>query len=246
MSYAIDKILGRTEQDENIPVQDDMRYYAPAQQDAPSFTDYKMTHNYNGNIDVAPRQFGQGNPYPVEDIRQDVRQPFDGRQQSVAYPPRGDFRPDGGYAPQAMQQPTPQMMQQPMPQTMQQPMPQELPRQNFAQRDYYQPQAYNGQYHMQFYGFAAQDDIARKTEFENKLASVNNYSRLPEKEPERKDNQNKPKMRKKLNAKGAIILALYLVVVAVVVTLIGVNAGKINSGKAVVPASEVTSTVQTY
>lgn len=226
MSYAIDKILGKNEQDENVSAQDNMRGYPPVDGGAPSYSEFKATHNFNGNIDVAPRSFGMGEPYPIDDVRRDVRQPYG--EQGYAYP-----RQDNGY------------MQQGIGQDMRQAMPQDMPRQNYARRDYYQPQNY-ANYQTQFYGFAAQDDLARRTEFENKLASVNNYSRQTEKEAEHADAQNKPKMRKKLNAKGAVILALYLVVVAVVITLIGVNAGKINSGKAVVPASEVTTMVEKY
>ena len=122
-------------------------------------------------------------------------------------------------------------------------------RQGYTQQGYYSDNYYQGMsanqnmWQRQFYGTTARQEMERRAELDGKLASVNGYSRTQEKEEVREDTQGKTKMKKKLNAKGALILSLYLIVVAVVITLIGVNAGKINSGKAVVPASEVSSEV---
>lgn len=52
------------------------------------------------------------------------------------------------------------------------------------------------------------------------------------------------KQRARLNTKGKIILGVYLAVIALVASLIIVNATKINQGKAVTPASEVKATQQ--
>lgn len=59
----------------------------------------------------------------------------------------------------------------------------------------------------------------------------------------RKTSANK-KQRARLNTKGKIILGVYLAVIALVASLIIVNATKINQGKAVTPTSEVKATQQ--
>lgn len=52
------------------------------------------------------------------------------------------------------------------------------------------------------------------------------------------------KQRGRLNTKGKIILGVYIAVIALVASLIIVNATKINQGKAVTPTSKIEASVQ--
>ncbi len=236
--YTLDQILGRA--DNKNASSDANINERPVGQGTPSYTEFREAHRYMGEVDVAPRQFDIRSPYGETVPR--------GGYAGQGYAPDGYAAPQQGYA-----------------------APQDYSRQGYAGQDYarpnYEPRGYDmnmrqdsaqGYYtpdyyrdaavnqnawQGQFYGSTASQEMGRMAELDGKLASVNGYSRTQENTEVHEEVQGKTKMKKRLNAKGAIILSLYLIVVAVVITLIGVNAGKINSGKAVVPASEVAAQI---
>ncbi len=94
-----------------------------------------------------------------------------------------------------------------------------------------------------FMGYNARGQESRADEYDSMLSR--GYTSEPRQatEPmvartfETEQEQKAGKIRGKLNGKGWAILLSYLTVVVAVVVLIAVNAGKINSGKAVTPAS---------
>ncbi len=89
---------------------------------------------------------------------------------------------------------------------------------------------------------AQQESMARARELDSKLGVTEQYSRTES----RQEEQTAPhaRTRRKLERKSKLIIGLYVAVVITVITLIAVNAGKINSGKAVVPASSFTAIEQ--
>ncbi len=182
--------------------------------EAPSYKEYKDANYYEDILSVEPRRFDIRPQYPDRDTR-----PAQNVGQNFGY--QGYTQ---NYAPMDFGYPQAGFMGQ------------GAPTQSVAPSDAWQQ--------TRFLGYAAQQEAARKAEFEMKLSAQNSYAAAPEKTAEHIEAQNKPKMKKRLNAKAAIILSLYLAVVAVVITLIGVNAGKINSGKAVVPAGQVTTQIE--
>ena len=253
MSYTIDQILGKTDRD-NASVDANANNNA-ARQDAPSYAEFKDAHRYMGDVDVAPRQFDIRSPYGETAPRGDYAGQGYAQQgyTQQGYSQQGyagqdyasqNYSAPQGYAGQGFEGQgyartnyDPRNFGDDM-------------RQGYTQQGYYSSANYyqgmssnQNMWRSPFYGVTASQEMERKAELDGKLASVNGYARTQEKEEVHENTQIKAKAKKKLNAKGALILSLYLIVVAVVITLIGVNAGKINSGKAVVPASEVSSEV---
>lgn len=236
MSYAVDRILEKTEQDSysQYAAQSDIRRQGT---DAQAFRAFQAAHRYDANANVEPRQFGLASPYPDSENFQSPQMSATG----LGYP-TGTFG-FGMQAPAQQIYPQAQNEAQQFAYTQQAQYPQSA----YPAQQAYGNMAANGEATWQnsFFGYAAQQDYARKDEFDNMLTSQNAEQRARENNEQQQSSPNKQR-KKRLNAKGAIILSLYLVVVAVVITLIGVNAGKINSGKAVVPASEVTSITEQY
>lgn len=199
----------------------DYRYnydVAPAQavRSAESVRDYEATRPY-----VAPQSSEyQTREYPFyENIRQRRENAY---QQPISQMPM-----------QQMQQP---MQQMPMDMTQAPVMPQQP--QQMPQYDYNQ-YAQTRQTPQSLYEFTAQDcDRLSEAELYNKLAHTeqedqNVYARSEQKE------ETARKAHSRLNTKGKVIVGLYLAVIALVVTLIAVNASKINSGDAVTPSSHI-------
>lgn len=109
--------------------------------------------------------------------------------------------------------------------------------------------------HQGFYEFTAQDtDRASEQElyarlahtemsntpvFEDSAQQAVGRTGLFARKAQKTQNVSEQKQRARLNTKGKIILGVYLAVIALVVSLIIVNATKINQGKAVTPTSQI-------
>lgn len=222
MSLALEEVLSaRQKEDAQNTINSDGRMASGM--GAPSYAEYKQAH-MSGMVNVDPQQFNMGTPYPVQDRARADYVPYAAQGMQQTYPQQSYANPSYGYT------------QQYSSQGYAQPYGGQYAQQGYASGAQWQP--------MPFYTYNAQAESARQAEFENRLMPQNASAAEQEKAEEQVSAQSRPKMKKRLNAKGAVILSLYLAVVAVVITLIGVNAGKINSGKAVVPASNVTITAE--
>lgn len=104
------------------------------------------------------------------------------------------------------------------------------------------------------YEFTAQDtDRLSDEELYNRLAhtdasysarqSVAQQNNLFARKAQSTHTQQQEKTRGRLNTKGKVILAIYIAVVALVISLIAVNANKINKGEAVTPTSAINDKV---
>lgn len=128
--------------------------------------------------------------------------------------------------------------------------------QTYEQVQYAEPQVrQSAPAHQGFYEFTAQDtDRASEQElyarlahtemsntpvFEDSAQQAVGRTGLFARKAQKTQNVSEQKQRARLNTKGKIILAVYLAVIALVASLIIVNATKINQGKAVTPTSQI-------
>lgn len=249
MPLAIEEVLKetpKTEQFDSESMQSDRRSSMPNMGGAPSFQQMKEAHRVPV---VEPYKFGARSPYEGQE-----RMQYDGGAPvQQAYPPQDGYVPSAqqGYPQQGGYIPS--------------------PRQSYPQQDNYQPDYrpmtpqttnnYGGQQwtwdrpmndrdnrqgaydrsDQSLYSYAAQEGYDRRGEFDTKLGTNVYYDRTQEKADAQVAAQGAVKRKLKMNKKAILIVSLYLAVVVAVITLIGVNAGKINSGKAVVPAAQVTA-----
>ena len=112
--------------------------------------------------------------------------------------------------------------------------------------------------HHDFYDFTAQDsERLSDHELYERLAHTNMQqgpvfeeqsqqarTGLFARKAQRTQDMSEQKQRGRLNTKGKIILGVYIAVIALVASLIIVNATKINQGKALTPTSKIESSVQ--
>lgn len=156
-----------------------------------------------------------------------------------------------------------QRAQQYAPVQYQQPVEYQAPTQTYDQVQYAEPQVQRVQQapaHESFYEFTAQDtERASDQELYARL-SHSNMSSAPvfedsavqsvqrtgffARKAQKTQDVSEQKQRARLNTKGKIILGVYLAVIALVASLIIVNATKINQGKALTPTSEVKAAAQ--
>ena len=109
--------------------------------------------------------------------------------------------------------------------------------------------------HQGFYEFTAQDtdrasdqelyarlahtEMSNTPVFEDSAQQAVGRTGLFARKAQKTQNVSEQKQRARLNTKGKIILGVYLAVIALVASLIIVNATKINQGKAVTPTSQI-------
>lgn len=132
----------------------------------------------------------------------------------------------------------------------------QAPVQTYEQVQYAEPQVRQSvPAHQGFYEFTAQDtDRASEQElyarlahtemsntpvFEDSAQQAVGRTGLFARKAQKTQNVSEQKQRARLNTKGKIILGVYLAVIALVASLIIVNATKINQGKAVTPTSQI-------
>ncbi len=242
MAITLDELLGRNTQS--------------AQQDSverfPSYEDFKARNSVNQypqanaqqpvryNFDMAPAQA----PRSVESVRNyEASRPYVAPQsseyQTRDYPFYDNLRQD-----RAQYQPTQTVDYAQYAQP--------------AQRVEQMPAPVQREDHHDFYDFTAQDsERLSDQELYERLAHSNMQqgpvfedrrsaarTGLFARKAQRTQDMSEQKQRGRLNTKGKIILGVYLAVIALVASLIIVNATKINQGKAVTPSSKVETVAQ--
>lgn len=132
----------------------------------------------------------------------------------------------------------------------------QAPVQTYDQVQYAEPQVrQSAPAHQGFYEFTAQDterasdqelyarlahnDMSNTPVFEDSAQQAVGRTGLFARKAQKTQNVSEQKQRARLNTKGKIILGVYLAVIALVASLIIVNATKINQGKAVTPTSQI-------
>lgn len=230
MAITLDELLGRNTQ--SVSNQSTTQF--------PSYENFKSSrntyaqsnnreqNNVRYNFDMAPAQA----PRSVESVRNyEANRPYVAPQsseyQTREYPFYDNLRANSVAQPVQYQAPV---------QTYEQPQ--------YVQAQTMQPAQEN------FYEFTAHDsDRLSDQELYDRLAygSVNQPAFNQEKKrtsifarnAEKTQDMSEQKQRARLNTKGKIILGVYIAVIALVASLIIVNATKINEGKAVTPTSKV-------
>lgn len=245
MAITLDELLGRNTQS--------------AQQESverfPSYEDFKARNNVNQypqanaqqnvryNFDMAPAQA----PRSVESVRNyEASRPYVAPQsseyQTRDYPFYDNLRQDRMQYQQPVQTVDYSAYAQPVQRVEQ------MPIQAPAQR----------QEHHDFYDFTAQDsERLSDHELYERLAHTNMQqgpvfeeqsqqarAGLFARKAQRTQDMSEQKQRGRLNTKGKIILGVYIAVIALVASLIIVNATKINQGKAITPTSKIEASVQ--
>lgn len=241
MAITLDELLGRNTQTAQ-----------PGVERFPSYEEFQSTRgsaqsrmnngsDYRYNYDVAPAQAVRS----AESVRDyEANRPYVAPQSSeyqtrdyAFYENIRQRRENQQYQQPISQMPMQQPVQQMPMDMMQAPVmpgqPQQMPTYDYNQY------AGTRQTPQSLYEFTAQDcDRLSEAELYNKLAHTeqedqNVYARSEQKE------ETARKAHSRLNTKGKVIVGLYLAVIALVVTLIAVNASKINSGDAVTPSSNI-------
>lgn len=240
MAITLDELLGRNTQ--SVAQQNSVERF-------PSYEDFKSSRgtyaqqnqaqNVRYNFDMAPAQA----PRSVESVRSyEANRPYVAPQsseyQTREYPFYDNLRAS---APA-------------------QPMQYSAPVQQYEQPQYVEPVQYQApvQTHPanveNFYEFTAHDtERLSDQELYDRLAGTAQngpvfqdaqtmqkaHTSLFARKAQRTQDTTEERQRGRLNTKGKIILGVYLAVIALVASLIIVNATKINAGKAVTPTSKV-------
>ena len=221
---------------------------ASGREDTRTFESFKDAHNIYGQgaYNVAPRTFEtRGETFTQSAPTNDSYAPYGDRmeyrrpsQQSFRQAPQNE-RPYDAPAFDPYRQGGANANYQTRP------MYQDTPYQGM--QGYRQDGGYTPYQNQSLFDFTASEQMSRMNEFEGRLAPQNNFGyqrRQVEAEQqaayeEQLNAAHPAKRRKTMGVKSKIILGLYVALVAVVITLIAVNAGRINSGKAVIPSSKV-------
>lgn len=240
MAITLDELLGRNTQTVQNPVDRFPSYEEFQSNRAYGATQNRTTqNNMRYNFDVAPaseirtedsvRAFEQSRPYVA---------PRASEYQTQEYAFYDNLRPSRYSNVMPVQQ---QAQVQPMQaeQTLQMP--------SMSQPVDYVSYTAPRQSTQNLYEFTANDqERLSEEELYNRLAHTDAaYDAQPAKtgvfarKAQRTQNQTQEKTRGRLNTKGKVILGVYLAVIALVASLIIVNASKINNGKAVAPSSNV-------
>lgn len=239
MAITLDELLGRNTQ--SVAQQNSVERF-------PSYEDFKSSRNTYAqqtepqnvryNFDMAPAQA----PRSAESVRSyEATRPYVAPQsseyQTREYPFYDNLRANAPAQP--VQYSAPVQYEQP---AYVEPMQYQAPVQNRVA----QPE--------NFYEFTAHDtERLSDQELYNRLAGTSNngpvfqdaqvaqkaHTSLFARRAQRTQDTTEERQRGRLNTKGKIILGIYLAVIALVASLIIVNATKINAGKAVTPTSKV-------
>ncbi len=235
MAITLDELLGRNTQ----TVQPSVERFPSYEEFQSSRTQSQRVeqNNVRYNFDMAPAQPVRS----VESVRNyEQSRPYIAPQ-SCEYQSR-DYAFYQNLQPQAQVMPMQQVISQPVvqqpvmmqPVIMAQPVQTMQPVQQVEQETRYQFAAQESELSEQelfdrlSHTSAPQESVARASIFQRRVA---------------KTEENKAvKERAKLNTKGKLIIAAYAAVIAIVVSLIAVNASKINKGEAMQPAAELQDT----
>lgn len=248
MAITLDELLGRNTQSVN----------QGSVESFPSYEDFKSSRNTYArqnqaepvryNFDMAPAQA----PRSVESVRTyEATRPYVAPQsseyQTREYPFYDNLRAGA-----------------PVQQPMQYQAPVQYTQNQYAQTQYAQPVQYQAPAQTaapeSFYEFTAHDtERLSEQELYDRLAHTSSvdgpiFGEAAQQRPrtslfarraQRTQDTTEERQRGRLNTKGKIILGVYLAVIALVASLIIVNATKINGGKAVTPTSKV-GIIQTH
>lgn len=230
MAITLDELLGRNTREvasgnvESFPSYEDFKTSRANQ-----YTQAQPVQNSRYNFDMAParevrstesvRNYEASRPYVA---------PQAGEYQQREYPFYDSLQQRAQYAPVQYQE----------------------------QAQYAEPQVrQSAPAHQGFYEFTAQDterasdqelyarlahnEMSNTPVFEDSAQQAVGRTGLFARKAQKTQNVSEQKQRARLNTKGKIILGVYLAVIALVASLIIVNATKINQGKAVTPTSQI-------
>ena len=239
MAITLDELLGRNTQ--SVAQQNSVERF-------PSYEDFKSSRNTYAqqtepqnvryNFDIAPAQA----PRSVESVRSyEANRPYVAPQsseyQTREYPFYDNLRANAPAQPVQYSAPV-----------------------QYDQTAYVEPMQYQAPVQTRvaqpenFYEFTAHDtERLSDQELYNRLAGTSKngpvfqdaqvaqkaHTSLFARRAQRTQDTTEERQRGRLNTKGKIILGVYLAVIALVASLIIVNATKINAGKAVTPTSKV-------
>ncbi len=238
MAITLDELLGRNTREvtngnvESFPSYEDFKTSRANQ-----YTQAQPVQNTRYNFDMAPAREVRS----TESVRNyEASRPYVAPQaveyQQREYPFYDNLQQRAQYAPVQYQE--------------------QAPVQTYDQVQYAQPQVRQAvPEHQGFYEFTAQDterasdqelyarlahtDMSNTPVFEDNAQQAVQRTGLFARKAQKTQNVSEQKQRARLNTKGKIILGVYLAVIALVASLIIVNATKINQGKAVTPTSQI-------
>ncbi len=238
MAITLDELLGRNTREvasgsvESFPSYEDFKTSRANQ-----YTQAQPVQNSRYNFDMAPAREVRS----TESVRNyEASRPYVAPQaveyQQREYPFYDSLQQRAQYAPVQYQE--------------------QAPVQTYDQVQYAEPQVrQSAPAHQGFYEFTAQDterasdhelyarlahtDMSNTPVFEDNAQQAAGRMGLFARKAQKTQNVSEQKQRARLNTKGKIILGVYLAVIALVASLIIVNATKINQGKAVTPTSQI-------
>lgn len=238
MAITLDELLGRNTREvasgnvESFPSYEDFKTSRANQ-----YTQAQPVQNSRYNFDMAPAREVRS----TESVRNyEASRPYVAPQaveyQQREYPFYDSLQQRAQYAPVQYQE--------------------QSPVQTYDQVQYAEPQVrQSAPAHQGFYEFTAQDterasdqelyarlahnEMSNTPVFEDSAQQAVGRTGLFARKAQKTQNVSEQKQRARLNTKGKIILGVYLAVIALVASLIIVNATKINQGKAVTPTSQI-------
>lgn len=238
MAITLDELLGRNTREvasgsvESFPSYEDFKTSRANQ-----YTQAQPVQNSRYNFDMAPAREVRS----TESVRNyEASRPYVAPQaveyQQREYPFYDSLQQRAQYAPVQYQE--------------------QAPVQTYEQVQYAEPQVrQSAPAHQGFYEFTAQDteraseqelyarlahtEMSNTPVFEDSAQQTVGRTGLFARKAQKTQNVSEQKQRARLNTKGKIILGVYLAVIALVASLIIVNATKINQGKAVTPTSQI-------
>ena len=238
MAITLDELLGRNTREvasgsvESFPSYEDFKTSRANQ-----YTQAQPVQNSRYNFDMAPAREVRS----TESVRNyEASRPYVAPQaveyQQREYPFYDSLQQRAQYAPVQYQE--------------------QAPVQTYEQVQYAEPQVRQAApAHQGFYEFTAQDterasdqelyarlahtEMSNTPVFEDSAQQAVGRTGLFARKAQKTQNVSEQKQRARLNTKGKIILGVYLAVIALVASLIIVNATKINQGKAVTPTSQI-------
>lgn len=238
MAITLDELLGRNTREvasgnvESFPSYEDFKTSRANQ-----YTQAQPVQNSRYNFDMAPAREVRS----TESVRNyEASRPYVAPQaveyQQREYPFYDSLQQRAQYAPVQYQE--------------------QVPVQTYDQVQYAEPQVrQSAPAHQGFYEFTAQDterasdqelyarlahnEMSNTPVFEDSAQQAVGRTGLFARKAQKTQNVSEQKQRARLNTKGKIILGVYLAVIALVASLIIVNATKINQGKAVTPTSQI-------
>ncbi len=244
MAITLDELLGRNTREATQNSATSFPSYEDFKTSRINQTPSQPVQSARYNFDIAPaREIRSAESVRNYEAARPYVAPQSSEYQTREYPFYDSLQQRAQYAP-----------------TQYQPTEYQAPVQTYDQVQYAEPQVQQMPSHQGFYEFTAQDsERASDQELYARLAHSNNANApvfedsavqssartgLFARKAQKTQDMTEQKQRARLNTKGKVILGVYLAVIALVASLIIVNATKINQGKAVTPTSEVKASAQ--